>query len=236
LAEQEETPPVVIAESLTPPVLSDPEPSDPSAAFQQVRHFYQVFFKTGDTAHPTARELAQADDHVTRLGEERARYLVTFAYREAKQTGFAIQTYGGILQYEGRALAEYEENVHKRREAIQQKARKSHEERFWDAYLQYLRETLARAKEAPSSAFSAFLEAEEKKRAEYAKGPLANNPAMKRVAQMFDEELARLTRFAEHFRGAAGDDHVFSFWEWDDTLNPARFSLDRPRGAISDVR
>jgi hypothetical protein len=231
----QELPPVVAAtKAAAPAPTPEPAPKE-EAEKEQVRHFYQVFFKSGETSHPTPREISQAQDHLHRLGEERARYLVTFAYRESKQTRFHIQSYGGILQYEGRAMAEYEEHARKRAEALQQKARKSHEDRFWEAYMGYLRETYARRENAASRAFSAFLEAEENERKKFTKGPLANNPAMKRAAQMFEEETTRLKRFAEHFREASGEDRVFSFWEWDETVNPERFPNNRAQ-AMSDVR
>ena len=146
-----------------------------------------------------------------------------------------IQNYGGILQYEGRAIAEFEEHARKRTEALLQKARKGHEERFWEAYLDYLRERYARHEKTPSPAFTAFSEAEGKERAKFTRGPLANNPAMKRAAQMFEDETARLRRFAEHFAKATGEERVFAFWDWDGTLNPERFPASRP-GTVSDVR
>lgn len=202
----------------------EPSPDTATPAFEQVRHFYQIFFKSGETARPTSKELTQAQNHIARLGGEKARYLVTFAYREAKRTDFAIQTYGGIAQYEGRAIGEYEENTRQRREAILEKARRGHQERFSGAYLQYLRESYREREEASGAPFTAFLESEEKERKKFTTGPLAKHPAMRRVARDFEEEEARLKRFAELFRSAPPAELLLDFWEWDAALNPERFS------------
>ena len=203
-----------------PPTLADRSTS--AAALAQVCYFYQIFFKSGDNAHPTSRELAQAQEHLSRLDEERARYLVTFAYREAKRTDFAIQTYGGVLQYETRALAEYEENLRKRTQALSDKARKGHQERFYEPYLAYLRETYAQLEKAQEKAFIAFLEAETKERLKFTVGPLAKHSTMQRVARNFEEEEAKLKRFAEFFENRSSNDKVLDFWAWDATMNPKK--------------
>ena len=201
-------------------VFEEPKGAAPDA-IEQARFFYQVFFKSGDTAHPTSKELSQAADHLERLGEEKARYVVTFASREARRTGFDIQTYGGICQYEGRALSEYEQNARKRTEAILEKARKGHQERFYAAFMSYLGETLAERKKSPSQAFKAFMEAEEAERRKFEKGPLASHPTMQRVLRDFDEEDAHLKRFAAFF-DATSQEPVLDFWQWDARLNPDR--------------
>ncbi len=212
----------VMSPAALPPTVAERETS--AEALIQVRHFYQVFFKTGDTAHPTSREIAQAQDHLTRLGEEKSRYLVTFAYRESKRTDFAIQTYGGVLQYETRAIGEYEDNLQKRSSALLEKARRGHQERFQGVYLGYLRETLTQQEKSPGAAFLAFQEEEAKERLKFRTGPLAKHPSMERVARSFEEEEARLKRFSAYFEKKGGSDRVLDFWGWDATLNPERFN------------
>ena len=194
-----------------------------AGAIEQARFFYQVFFKSGDTAHPTPKELTQAADHLARLGEEKARYVITFASREAKRTGFDIQTYGGVCQYEGRALTEYETHARKRAEAITEKARKGHQERFYAAYMVYIGETFAQREQTPSAAFRAFLDQDRQERAKFTTGPMARHPTMERVCRDYDQEEARLKRFALFF-GPTTAEPVLAFWQWDATLNPERLA------------
>lgn len=205
-----------------PPVL--PAPSDAEGAIEQVRHFYQIFFKSGQIVHPTPKELSHAQDHLARLGEEKARYLVTFALREARLTQFAIQTYGGICQYEGRAMSEYEEHHRKRSQALRAKARRSHEDRCRATYLDYLGERYAKSEKRASPSFAAFLAEEEEGAKRFSTGKLADHPTMKRVLNDYRREEARLGRFTEYFK-ADSEEPVLEFWEWDETLNPDRFAL-----------
>lgn len=199
-------------------------PEVDAQALEQVRFFYQVFFKTGETTYPTPRELSQAADRLVRLGEEKARYLITFAFREARRTKFDIQTYGGIGQYEGRAVGEYEDHARKRAEAILEKARRGHQERFYAAYLVYLGETLRQREITPSQAFLGFLAQEQTERGKFDKGPLAKHATFQRVLRDFDQEEARLKRFAEYF-DAASSEPALSFWQWDAALNPERLRI-----------
>jgi len=223
-------PPTVTATAALPAqatlafAFEDEKSGENAQALEQARFFYQVFFKTGDTAYPTPKELSQSADHLARLGEEKARYLITFALREARRTKFDIQTYGGICQYEGRAVSEYEDHARKRTDAILEKARKSHQERFYAAYLVYLGETLSQREQTPSEAFLGFLAQEQAERGKFDKGLLAKHPTFQRVLRDFDQEEARLKRFAEYF-DASSPEPVLGFWQWDTALNPERLKL-----------
>ena len=201
-----------------------------SEATEQIRYFHQIFFRSGENTVPSPKELSQAHSHIVRLGEEKARYLVTFAMREAKKTGFAIQTYGGILQYESRAVAEFDQNMQKRFDATIQKAREGHQKRFYEAFIDYLRETYTQLEKKPSEAFSAFLEEDQKQRQRFTTGAMANHPTMQRVAKDFEDEKARLNRFLDFFITKKQDDKVFDFWTWDAKVNPEGLAK------ISDVR
>ena len=79
----------------------------PSEATELVQHFYTLFHGTPQ-ATPTAKETAQAQDLITTHGRDRARYLVDFAHRTAQETNYQPQTFGGILIYAARAVAEYD--------------------------------------------------------------------------------------------------------------------------------
>jgi hypothetical protein len=211
-----------------------------SATQEQVKHFYQVFFKTGDSAEPSPKELKQAAEHVVRLGEERARYLVQFAYREAKLTKFAIQTYGGILQYEARAIAEFDENLKKRADAVRQRTREHHYQVYQGAFFEYLGETLAMLREHPEGLFLEFLEEEEKSRKIFSSrqkskegtegtGGIAEGTLgiFEKMVQSFDTKERQLARFREFLNDKSKEkkrvEGVMMFWEWDKEMNPEPF-------------
>ena len=201
-----------------------------SEANEQIRYFHQIFFRSGENIVPSPKELSQAQAHIVRLGEEKARYLVTFAMREAKKTGFAIQTYGGILQYEGRAVAEFDENKQKRVEANLQKGREGHQKRFYEAFVDYLRETYTQLEKTRPQAFLAFREEEENQRRRFTTGPMASHSTMQRVARDFETETTRLSRFSDFFKTKKGEVMVLDFWAWDAQINPEGLAK------ISDVR
>ena len=225
-------PPVSSSEK-SPARTVKPSSEDWEEGREQARHFYQVFFKTGDTAKPTPKELKQAAEHVVRLGEERARYLVQFAYREAKLTKFPIQTYGGILQYETRAIAEFDANLQKRAEAVLQRTRENHYQTYQGAFLEYLGETLERLREHPEGLFLEFLEEEEQARRTFSVRQKSKEAAegsggiFEKIVQSFDTKERQLARFREflnaHSREKKRVEGVMTFWEWDKEVNLESF-------------
>ena len=72
-----------------------------------VQHSHQRFHGTTDVA-PSAKALTQASSLVARYGLDQARHLVDFSYTAAQETDYRPQTFGGILQYTARALADYD--------------------------------------------------------------------------------------------------------------------------------
>lgn len=70
-----------------------------------VSHFHGIFHGP-DRPSPRPKEIAQAVGLIARYGFESARYIVEFSREAAEETNFAPQTFGGILQYESRAIAE----------------------------------------------------------------------------------------------------------------------------------
>ena len=203
------------------------------ASLAQVRYFHQIFFQSGDTARPTVRERELARDHVERLGVEKAEYLVLFAYREARKTSFQIQSYGGIAQYEGRAIAEFDANEQQRRQALMQKSRESHQRRFQSNFHEYLRQRLAELDTAPTADFEAFLEEERRQRERLDSGPLAGASAALRVIERFESEEARFDRFRVFLKDrkdkAQRVEGVLAFWEWDEQLNPEKLGSSNQR-------
>lgn len=71
-----------------------------------VQHFHRRFHGT-PAVTPGARELAQACDLIAQYGADQARHLVEFSVTAAQETDYRPQTFGGILQYTARALADY---------------------------------------------------------------------------------------------------------------------------------
>ncbi len=202
-------------------------PPQDQSADRLVRHFYQTFHASADTAHPSPKELDQARDLLDRLGEEQAAYLVEFSRRAAKETKFSPQTFGGILQYEARAMAEYQQTQERRERAKRgaqtarlKAARDAHEERYHAQYQDYLREMDRRIREGDPDSYRAFEESTARKRAEVCTGPVRPDSGIgKRMLERFDREEQHLERLREFFRDAG----VLDFWQWDATLNPDRF-------------
>lgn len=81
----------------------DPRP-DPAADL--VRYFHGLFHDLApETYRPRPRELSQARKLIEEQGSDAARAVVEYALLEARKTGFDPATFGGILQYVDRALA-----------------------------------------------------------------------------------------------------------------------------------
>ena len=94
-----------------------PEPTKPTShltdqARELVEHFYQRFH---GITHSTSKAISQAVALIAQHGTELARFIVDFAHREAGKTKYQPQTFGGILQYVPRAVAEHtNENAHRK--------------------------------------------------------------------------------------------------------------------------
>lgn len=91
-------------------VISDTTKDQISAhAEDLLKHFYRLFHKlTDDDIRLTSKALDQAISLIANHGPEKAAYIVDYAHQEAPKTKFEIQAFGGILQYERRALAHYD--------------------------------------------------------------------------------------------------------------------------------
>lgn len=102
----------------------------------------------------------------------------------------------------------------------QEKARQSHENRFYGAYLEFLRQLATGASETQHEAFTAFEKWEEEQRGVYFKPPFAGRTMNERALEVFDREQSHLERFCAFFRERAVI--IPTFWEWDETVNPLR--------------
>ena len=72
-----------------------------------VADFYRRFHNTKNSL-PQAKEIAQARTLIDTHGIEKAQHIVQFSHQNAPDSKYRPQTFGGILQYTGRAIADYE--------------------------------------------------------------------------------------------------------------------------------
>jgi hypothetical protein len=85
-----------------------PEESPLTAqAAELVSRFYKLFHRV-DRPYPMSKEIAHAVGLISRQGFDRAKYIVDFSRDAAERTNYAPQTFGGILQYESRAMKEFD--------------------------------------------------------------------------------------------------------------------------------
>jgi len=218
------TPPLFLESFASEEKMPLPASSESSLALSIVSYFYEIFHQSGSSALPSSKEIAQAQDHLERLGEEATRFLIQYAFQEAPKTKFSIQTYGGILRYEARAMnafsgkrAQEETRREEKQKAVLIKAHETHSNRFQTAYLNYLRQTLAQRETETSEAFMAFLDHDLREREKFVRQKLHAY-----LRSHFDTEEARLKRFADFFASHA-DSPVLDFWEWDKLCNPEKF-------------
>ncbi len=105
------TPPAAPVPDTAPPV---PTPTDvdqqQSEAAGLVRYFYQVFHQTSK-AVVSNKATDQAIGLIAQIGYEQAKYVIEYAKTAAAETNYQPATFGGILQYVGRGLDAYEENL-----------------------------------------------------------------------------------------------------------------------------
>jgi hypothetical protein len=85
-----------------------PAPIDTSdaQARELVTEFYHRFHNVQNPI-PQHKEIAQASRLISTHGMEKARHIVNYSHQIAPGTKYEPQIFGGILQYEGRAIADY---------------------------------------------------------------------------------------------------------------------------------
>jgi hypothetical protein len=121
-------------------------PADDTLATQAhalVQHFHQRFHGTSDVA-PSARALTQARALMARYGPDLARHLVDFSVTAAQETAYRPQTFGGILQYTARALADYEHAQRRTAAAAHEREERRHAQEEEHRRRQYEDERAAR--------------------------------------------------------------------------------------------
>lgn len=212
---------------LLKPATSRTQAFQPSPSEELVRYFYEVFHGHGALVRPSVREIGQATELLGRLGEDRSHYLVDLALQESQKTKFAIQTFGGLLQYEAKATECFVEEGKKRAKGERQKVRHSHEKAHQGAYRGFIGEFLTSRFEAASpEVYRAFVAEEErtrkfwKVRAEKADAPLQSVTLFQNFDTL-DARVERLLAFVQKHR----IQEVPSFWAWDAAHNPPSFTL-----------
>jgi hypothetical protein len=110
-------------------------------ARELVAYFYQVFH-SDKNFQINSKALGQAISLITKHGLEPSRYIVDYAHHEAPKTNFDIQTFGGVIQYSARALADFERRrIHQEQAA---RLRVEHEVRLQYEIEQQRREQAAK--------------------------------------------------------------------------------------------
>lgn len=155
--------------------------------------------------------------HVEKFKTSRGAYL-----RRAIESDFGPPA--AFLQAQEREEAQRGAKAKRAQELFQaqeEKARQSHEERFYGDYLSFLRERVGEVEKSHPGAFVAFLAWEGEQRAVYFKPPFAGRPMNELALEVFDREASHLERFVAFFRDKGVP--LPLFWEWDAQLNPQAF-------------
>jgi hypothetical protein len=105
-------------------------------AEELVRFFHQTFHGV-EPPEALGRELSQATALISKLGLGRAKHVVSYAFAHAKETRFALQNFGGILNYTSRAAADFDQK--EKRQAEAQHAAAAQEERLEQEERNYAR-------------------------------------------------------------------------------------------------
>lgn len=91
-------------------------------AKELVAHFFKCFHNA-EANHPSSKALNQATALIAHHGTDLAHHIVDFSHQAAQETNYKPQTFGGILQYTSRAVADYDQaqrrkdaEAHKREE------------------------------------------------------------------------------------------------------------------------
>ena len=176
-----------------------------------LRYFHQQFhaapMESKTPLRASSKESGQAQRLIEEHGWDKARHLVDFAKAEAAKTKYQPASLNGILQYEGRALEDWEASARAqqtRQERIAtQKARQTDEEARQRTLILALCQMAAQMQEEHPAAFTAFEESIEIRKATLASSPIfPKSPVLQeKVLAEFDTEHKRLELFVEYFRG-----------------------------------
>ena len=121
--------------------LSKTEQESRQQATELVKYFYQLFHGT-EKNHISSKATDQAVSLIAQYGIEQARYVVDYAKRQAPETNYQPQTFGGILQYTNRAIDEYQEFQHRQQQRIARDAEYEETRRLEEEHAEYCRQAI----------------------------------------------------------------------------------------------
>jgi hypothetical protein len=113
-------------------------------AEELVRYFYRVFHGV-EATHPVSPAVPQAITLIAQHGLEKAKYVVDFAHVAAPQTNYTPQTFGGILHYTSRAVADFDRQKIEKARQDRTRLEAEHRERQERGRAQAQREADAKA-------------------------------------------------------------------------------------------
>jgi hypothetical protein len=105
-----------------------PNDAGSEQALALVRYFYSLFHKIQDVT-PQSKELEHAERLIRDHGIAKAKHIVLFAHKAAPETNFVPATFGGVIHYVGRALADFAQRRQARQTAQVKAQQQQQEER-----------------------------------------------------------------------------------------------------------
>ena len=118
-------------------------------AKELVTRFFKRFHNV-ETSYPNSKAINQAISLITQFGIDQACHIIDFAHRAAQETSYKPQTFGAVLQYTSRALADYEDGKRRLQAAArerEERRRKHEEEQLERQYEDYRSQELLRLRE-----------------------------------------------------------------------------------------
>jgi len=118
-------------------------------AKELVARFFKRFHNV-ETSYPNSKAINQAISLITQFGIDQACHIIDFAHRAAQETKYKPQTFGAVLQYTSRALADYEDGKRRAQAAArerEERRREQEEEQLNRRYEDYRSQELDRVRE-----------------------------------------------------------------------------------------
>jgi hypothetical protein len=106
-----------------------------------VKYFFQTFHQS-QKFYILDKAVKQAVSLIAQYGYEQARYIVDFAKLHAHETGYQPQTFGGIVQYTARALAEIDEHQHRQLQRAKSEAEEAERRQLEDEHSEFCRQAV----------------------------------------------------------------------------------------------
>lgn len=126
-----------------------------------VKYFYLVFHGS-DKTNVTSKAADQAVSLIAQYGYEQAKYVIDYAHRAAPETNYKPQSFGGILQYGARAVAEYEEYRNREQDRDVRQAEEVERRRLEEAHAAYWTQAVDAYMTEQKENLPAWLEAKKK--------------------------------------------------------------------------